>query len=77
LILLNRKTYLSYPMRTPARIAIVSLLPSTVTHQPLLTHKNLTARLQLPLPPSPSSPFSKTISVLSTPNHRTISIQYP
>jgi hypothetical protein len=62
---------------TSARTAIVSLLTSTVTHQPLLTHKTLPPRTQLPPPSSPSTPFSQTLSLLSTPNHPIISIEYP
>ena len=77
MILPNPKTYLLYPTRTSTRTAVVSLLTSTLNHQPLMTRKNLPPRANLPPRSSPSGPFSQTISALITPNNRQIPIEYP
>ena len=77
MILPNHETYLLFPTRPLARAAVVSLLASAGTHQSLMTRKKPLQRAELSPRPSPPYPFSQGLSVLLTPNHRTIPIECP
>jgi hypothetical protein len=77
LILPNHKTHLLFAMRPLARTAVVSLLASAGTHQTLMTRKKPLQRAKLSPRPSSPYPLSQALSVLLTPNHRTIPIECP